>query len=233
MSKLENLKLFQRIDLELEARRTRLKEVEAALVEPQKLLAARVAQEEGERQLGTLGRSLRELEWELRSLTDRLLGVERELYGGGIRNPRQLADKEHEAQYLTRRKGELEDQVLELMAEAEDREGHLESSEARLREMEATWREEQRHLRGEQEELMRELRELSVDREKVLATIGQAELETYEDLRVKKGGLALAGLKDGICQGCMVSLPVHTVRQVQGGRGLITCGSCGRILYLE
>jgi predicted nucleic acid-binding Zn-ribbon protein len=143
-----------------------------------------------------------------------------------------LGDKEHEAQYLTRRKGELEDQILDLLAEVEDREGHLDSSGAILQEMEAAWREEQRHLRGEQEELTGELRDLGAEREKVLASIGPVELGTYEDLRAKKGGLALAALKDGICQGCMVSLPMFTVREVQGRRGLVACGSCGRILYL-
>jgi len=233
MSKAETLYRLQTIDLETDERSRRLKEVKAILKGNEELERARQALQGGEKKLSQQRAKLRDQELEMRSLANKIASVEDRLYSGHIKNPKELANRQDEVQYLKRRKGELEDQVLETMIEVEDSEANVAEQRKRLARLEEEWQETQARLSAEQGELVNRLSQLKAKRAKLQKTIEAGDLALYENLRRRRYGQAVALLEGELCQACRVTLPTSKVRQARQGEELTFCGSCERILYVE
>ena len=233
MSKAEKLYRLQTIDLEIDERNRRLKQVKASLAGNEELQQVRQALQKGEKKLSRQRTRLRDQELKMRSLTHKIASVEDRLYSGRIKNPKELANLQEEVQYLKRREGELEDQVLETMIEVEDSEASVTEQRERLARLEEEWQETQARLSAEHDELVNRLSQLKTKRAKLQNTIEAGDLALYEDLRRRKGGLAVALLEGELCQGCRVTLPSSKVQQARQGEILTLCGSCERILYVE
>ncbi|MBL8769252.1 MAG: hypothetical protein JNL94_17905 [Planctomycetes bacterium] len=83
------------------------------------------------------------------------------------------------------------------------------------------------------------------DREATLLEIGQTDgaradliarlprdvVETYERLRAGNGGVAVCALDVRTCSGCGMMLTLNDQAKVLGGRELVPCRACSRILY--
>ena len=233
MSKAETLYRLQIIDLEIDERSRRLKEVKAILEGNEELGRARQALQDGEKKLSRQRTRLRDQELEMRSLANKIASVEDRLYGGHIKNPKELASRQEEVQYLKRRKGGLEDQVLEAMIEVEESEASVTEQREKLARLEEEWQETQARLSAEQNELVNRLSQLRAKRAKLQKTIEAGDLALYEDLRRRWGGRAVALLEGELCQACGVTLPSSKAQQARQGKALTLCGSCERILYVE
>ena len=233
MRKAETLHRLQTIDLEIDERSRRLKQVGTSLAGNEELQRVRQALQDGERKLIRQRTKLRDKELEMQSLTNKIASVEDRLYGGRIKNPKELANFQEEVRYLKRRKGELEDQVLEAMIEVEESEASVMEQQERLTRLEEDWQEAQARLSVEQSELVGRLSQLKAQRGALQRTIEAGDLALYEDLRRRRGGRAVALLKGELCQGCMVTLPTSKAQQARQGETLTLCGSCERILYVE
>jgi len=53
----------------------------------------------------------------------------------------------------------------------------------------------------------------------------------YERLAKSRGENVLVGVEHGVCGGCHMKLPPQTLVACQSDQDLVTCNSCGRILY--
>jgi predicted nucleic acid-binding Zn-ribbon protein len=201
------------------------------LGETDDLIRAREAVGETKEQLGGLQTRLRALELEIGGVSAKLKQNQNRLYGGKVRNPKELSNLQEEAAALNRRMAELEDDQLELMIEIEEAEAELAERGARLRQIEATWREDQAALKIEKEELELRLLELEEERAAKRADIGASELADYDDLRRRFGGTAVVLLKRGTCQACGVGVPTGVAREVERGEGMYYCPVCSRLLF--
>jgi len=224
---------LQTIDLEIGHGQRRLEEVEAGLGESAELRQARRAVQKAEDELSRWRTTLRDLELEARSLTAIITLAEERLYSGRVTNPKELANLQDEVSYLKRRRGELEDRQLEAMVEVEEYEAEVDSKKASLAQIEAEWSQAQKRLTEERSELEERLTHLEEERVKMEGMIGPEDLTLYGELRGRKGGQAVALLKEGVCQACRVTLPTSQVQQVRSRDSLSFCNSCQRILCAE
>jgi uncharacterized protein len=174
---------------------------------------------------------LRDAELELGSQQQKARDANAALYGGRIRAPKELEDLRQDSEHLKKRIAQLEDQVLAGMAEAEELEAMAKQGAAELQTAEARWNSEHQALLPQAEALRVRLKELQGLREALRSTLGPAELALYDELRTKKAGVALAPLKDGMCQTCRVTVPSRKIHLVETGQTLVLCEGCGRILY--
>ncbi len=233
MGEAEKLYHLQIIDLEIDKRGRRLKEVKAILAKNEELERARQTLQESEKKLNRQRAKLRDRELEMRSLSDKIASVNDRLYSGRIKNPKELASRQDELQYLKRRKSGLEDQLLEAMIEVEESESSVAEQQERVTRLEEEWQETQVRLSAEQSELLKRLKQLKVKRAKLQKTIEPGDLALYQDLQQRRGGRAVALLKGDLCQACRVTLPSSKAQQARQGAVLTFCGSCGRILHAE
>jgi uncharacterized protein len=68
-------------------------------------------------------------------------------------------------------------------------------------------------------------------REVLVSTISAEMLWTYDRMARTRRGQALSAVRDGICSACRVKVRPKIFSDVRKGDLLITCESCGRILY--
>lgn len=230
MSVARQLYQLQLVDSESEERSQRLTLVEENLGESGDLIRAREAVTEMEGALAELRAQLRALEMDVAAVSSKLKQNQDRLYGGRVRNPKELSGLQEEAAALRRRRSQLEDEQLELMIAIEEHDAELVERQARLRQIEATWRGDQAGLLAEKAQLESRLAELAEDREAFRARIRASDLALYDDLRKHEGGTAVALLRRGICQACGVDVPTSMARAVERGEDMQYCPICNRLL---
>ena len=177
--------------------------------------------------------TLRIQQLEAENHRERSAHLDSQLYGGALTNPRDLNSLEQEATHARDLLQEWDAQLLELSVDEEGARSRCEALEKELAETQAAW-----DLRSA--ELAENLGRLNADREAIggkrstlAATLETSALRRYEGLRRSKGGLAVAKVERGLCQGCRMALPTQQQQRVRNGRQTVLCSTCGRILFLH
>lgn len=230
MAHVRALYQLQTIDQSLAIARERLQEIEERLRGDDKLRSLQRIVDSLSARVSRSRAKVRDAELELRSLSDKIAAVQERLYGGQVTNPRELSSLQDEVSYLKRRQGHLEDGMLEAMIHLEEQEAELAEQQEKLTQATAQWETEQITLRAEQAELQAQVKQLETQRAAVQGNLNPEELSIYEDLRRRKGGLAVVPLQGPACGGCGVRLPTSLVQRARQVEELQFCPSCGRIL---
>ncbi len=231
MSMLRQLYQLQLVDSEHQDKSGQLRMVNDGLGESDDVLRAQQAVAETEAGLSELRAQMRALELEIAGVSGKLKQNQDRLYGGRVRNPKELSNLQEEAAALRRRRSELEDRQLELMISIEEAEAELAERQARSGQIEASWRAEQARLLAEKEDLELRLAELEEKRDGRRAQIGAGDLALYDGMLTRLGGTAVVRLKKGICTACGVDVPTSMARAVERGEDVHECPICGRLLF--
>ena len=224
---------LQEIDSGTDVARETLAAVEEQLGETEELVAARAAVGEYRQALRALHDGQREIEWQVDEARSHLSAVEGKLYGGTVRNPKELAGLNDDANMLKGQLRRREDELLNHMVKVEEQETALQQAEAALKEIEGRWQREQADLLGQKERLEAELADLGERRRAQAAHIDGRVLELYDLLRDRRQGKAVAKVERGMCQGCRISLPMSILQKTRSGFDVVQCVSCERILYVS
>lgn len=230
MSQQQALYRLQKIDTELDARRARLREINALLEGNAELRAARSAVDQVRGELAPREAHIKAMSLENQSVAAQIAELSARLYDGTVGNPKELQDIENKLDELKRHRGQLETEQLEEMMAVEDLQAALAAATGKLGEAEAAWSGDQTALHDEQRRVKKEGRALKADRETALAAVEADNQALYEDLRAHRQGLAVALLKGDTCSGCWVDQTANVVIDVRRGQHIVTCTSCGRIL---
>ncbi len=231
MKQIQCLYELQKTDSSLDTKRQRLDVVLASLGETDALQAARRAVRDAEAELARLQAEQRGLDLEIRGQRDKLQQNQDRLYGGRVRNPKELSSLQDEAAALRRRLDVLEEKQLELMIGTEDQQASLEEQRAQREAVESAWQAEQARLREERDLLQADLAELQQLREEQVAQLDWDALDLYDELRAQLGGDAVALMRDGVCEACGVAMSVSRAQRVYQGQELVQCGACNRLLF--
>lgn len=233
MTAAADLFALQEIDLSLGRATRRLAEIEDALGETEELVQARQAVEENRRAVNELRSRQRDLELSVEEVRAKASQIETKLYGGSVRNPKELEDLQADLTSLQTQTRRREDELLGLLLEVDEAEGRLRETEASLADIETRWQEQQAGLLAEQSRLQPEAESLRAARDARFAGMDRAALALYELLRERRGGVAVARVERGMCQGCRITLPTSLLQRARTGAGLVQCVSCERILLVS
>ena len=228
-----DLYALQEIDSAVEATKASLTAVEEQLGESEELIAGRQAVEEGRDAVEGVSKQQRELEWQVDDLRPRLSDVEDKLYGGSVRNPKELGSMQDEANILRGQLRRREDELLDLMVRVEERQTALREAEESLTEVEGRWRQDQKELTSEKEKLEGELAGLEERRRQQTGLIEARVLALYDNLWERRQGRAVAKVERGMCGGCRITLPMTVLQKARSGMDVVQCVSCERILYVS
>jgi len=220
---------LQRLDSEGDEKQHRLAEVGATLGESEALRQARQALKRTPSLIQKWMLRQRDLELEIQGLSDKISRSEQRLYSGTVRNPKELTDLQAEVAALRRRQKNLEDNLLEAMIEREEAEATHDRAQAHLDETQTHWSAQQTDLLAERERLQERLAEIEQARAELLPSIEAGDLSTYQALRRRKGGLAVAQVRDGACGVCGVAVSPSLEWQLRQ-EGLGYCSNCERII---
>jgi predicted nucleic acid-binding Zn-ribbon protein len=229
MTREANLYRLQCLDSESDQKQRRLAEVEAALGESKVLRQARRALEDARDQVRKWAVQQRDLDLEVKGVADKISRSEQRLYGGTVRNPKELSDLQAEVAALRRRQQKLEDDLLEAMIGREEAETTQTRAQEHLDEVEAHWSAQQADLVAEREMLRDGLGEIKQAREALLPCVEASDLATYQALRRMKGGLAVVQVRKGACGGCGIAVTPGLEWQLRQ-EGLGFCSNCERMI---
>ena len=85
---------------------------------------------------------------------------------------------------------------------------------------------------GQREENFKtELAGLQLGRAELAAAVDESARNRYERLLKGKGDNVVVGVQHGVCGGCHMKLQQQLVVTCQAQKEIVTCSSCGRILY--
>ena len=125
----------------------------------------------------------------------------------------------------------LEDRVLERMLEADDLGTALKSAETALASEQAVVENERRTLASEVASLNAAVDRIAKERAELVRTIEPRVLSIFELVARRRGGVAVAEARDGICTICHVRLRPQVFNTVRRNEEIVQCDSCNRILY--
>ncbi len=230
MARIADLWKLQETDTALDSRRASLADAGSRLGENEGLIAARARVETLRAVLRTAQAAQKDVDLEADDLRAKIAAAETKLYGGSIRNPKELADLQADIDQLKRHLSGVEDRDLEALSALEAAEGELRSAQDELAVSESEWRQEQDELSEKVRRLTEEIAAYDEERGERAADIDAELLRMYDRLRFAHQGRALAKLDRSLCTGCRISLPSNVVNRARGGASLIQCPNCERIL---
>ncbi len=233
MSKGRQLYELQEVDLEIDVKRETLSEAMGRLGESEVLDQARLSLAGDEERLAELERSQRELEREVEDLRAKATASEEKLYGGTVKNPKELASLQEQVVNLQRKMRERDDKTLDIMAEVDTLQQKVSLKRGEVAKIEEDWRAEQASLSQQQAELGAALATLEQKGKDLAGKLDASSLELYQALRRKRQGRAVAKVEQGMCQGCRIALPMSELQRARLGQELVQCSSCERILYVS
>lgn len=230
MSSVADLWALQTTDLALETIKQRLTELEKERNDSRALQAARAAAATAEAELTRLRAAQKELDRQIKHLSDQIRTAEREMLSGRVRNPRELEGMEANVAALQRRRSALEDESLAIMLEVEQQQAENDTCQAQLVDCEAEYGARQAAIKREAAHKIAELKALSARLNQQWEAIAPADRDLYKNLRSRKAGRALALEVGGSCQTCGIMLPTGSVQAVHGDSQRVFCPGCGRLL---
>lgn len=224
---------LQETDLAIDSAVAKLTEVEEQLGESEELLDAREQVEQRRAKVQEVQARQKSLDWDAQEVREKVAEIETKLYGGTVKNPKELEDFQADLVSLRGQLGKREDVLLEVMLELDDTEAAAKEAEAALAETERAWNAEQASLRESQGALKSEIEALEAKRGRQVDGMDGAVLNLYGALRERRQGAAVAVVERGLCQGCRISLPMSVLQKARSGAGLVQCVSCERILLVN
>jgi uncharacterized protein len=230
MTSAADLLALQEIDLRRDGRRALIADIESRLGETDELRAARDSANRAVAELEQLRRRQHDIDSQLQDIDAKINPVERKLYDGSVRNPKELTDMQKELNIFKGRRSKLDDTGLELIEALDAASKALEQANTALRKAEANWQLDQEDLLTEKSEAEADYSRLESERSLRAEGMDRTSLGLYENLRLTRQGRAVARVERGTCQGCRITLPTHLVQRLRTGDALVQCPSCERIL---
>ena len=222
---------LQQIDTQLDHIHTRLKELEILLGENAALQAAEAQHNETDARLQTNRKILRQAEDQVQDQRVKISQNESSLYGGKIRNPKELQDLQNEVASLKKYLVVLEDRQLESMLATEEAENALTSAKSELDQVRASVVEQQAHLLAERTSLTQNTERFEIERQAAEAALVPAEIDIYNQLRKIRNGVAVVKISERSCSACGVNLTPAVIQSASSPSQIARCTSCGRILF--
>jgi uncharacterized protein len=138
----------------------------------------------------------------------------------------------HEVEFAEKQISGCEDKILELMISLENEEKALKQAEAELKTESADVEKEKAAARVRTAEDEKLLAGLGEKRTTLRSSVNDSALAHYDRvMRQRKSAIAEArGQK---CMACFVMVRPQTWQEIRGNEQIVTCSSCGRILYFD
>ncbi len=124
----------------------------------------------------------------------------------------------------------IEDEELEFMLQADKVKAELSSEEAKAGTLKDSLSRQMKDLDEKSKALESRLGELTKERADLAGQIDEDVLGRFERLFNSKGDAAVVGVEHGVCTGCHMKVTTATAAAVKGGKEIVSCENCGRIL---
>ena len=220
------------IDTELDQHKQSIASIDQTLADNRLLINSQKAVEETQAALRKQEAEHKDIELAVESMQVKGKQIEDTLYGGTVRNPRELQDFQTELNLLREQQKRQEESLLRLLEAIEGTEKELENQQATLSQVQTAREHEHEQLLKEKSQLQERSSVLEEKRQSLSSLVSPEHLKLYDFLRTARQGQAVAKVERGMCHGCRISLPTRIVQQARMSQKPMQCPNCSRILYV-
>jgi uncharacterized protein len=125
----------------------------------------------------------------------------------------------------------LEDQELELMEQADQLKAQIAVEEKDTAAARESIARQFANLDSKLTTLTARLEDLKKERYGLASRVDEDLLDRFDRLFTSKGDAAVVALEHDVCTGCHMKVTTATAVRVKGGKEIVSCEQCGRILY--
>lgn len=232
MNQAFHLYRLQQIDTQIDQAAASLADIEKLLSGDETVRQARQSLEGISKQLHQNRQGLKQAEFAVKEQQIKIAQNEASLYGGRIRNPKELQDLQKDIASLKKHLAALEDKQLEGMVAVEDAEGAEEAARKNLLGAEANFAEKSAGWLGQKDVLLHTLERLKAERTTAAPPVNPDSMRIYDNIRKRKSGVAVTTARDGSCTVCGATIRPMELQAARSAPDLVYCSFCGRILYV-
>jgi predicted nucleic acid-binding Zn-ribbon protein len=233
MSEALNLFRLQKLDTRIDQINGRLNEIDKKLSDDSRVKKAESKLTKTKAHAKNLRIQLSQIEDKVEAQKIKRKTTQAALYGGKVKNPKELQDLQMESEALKRYISQLEDEQLEAMIAYETAENAESQAEKEHKQIKGIVTEENAAMLGEKNKLEEELERYQREKEAVLQSLPEKSLSLYLELREKKHGIAVAAVSEGGCSICGQALTPADLQSIRASNKLVFCPTCGRILFAD
>jgi predicted nucleic acid-binding Zn-ribbon protein len=230
MSQARALLRVQEFELAINERTKRIKEINALLADDQVIQDAQNTFDQAQSELQSALKAFKDMELQIESVVNKQKATESRLYGGNVKNPKELQDMQNEVAALSRRHSELDDQLLELMVARDDAQDASNQADDMLKSVTSAWETEHQDLLDEKQTLLSEAEKILQDRKQAVKNVQPDAMKIYNSLRSPKANRPVAELVGKSCSICGIEQNNAIITSINQDNALVYCQSCGRIL---
>jgi predicted nucleic acid-binding Zn-ribbon protein len=139
-----------------------------------------------------------------------------------------------EIEDIKSKNSKIEDEMLEFLERIESAEKDLNEREDAYSKIVDETNREKVSIKKDGDQCKQKLVELASDRNAVTDLLDNTILDIFYRVKAKQpDAVAIAEVKDAICQGCNLNIPPQLYIELQHRNSLKNCPSCERIIYWE
>jgi predicted nucleic acid-binding Zn-ribbon protein len=172
---------------------------------------------------------VRELDGDLNSLRARAKTLDRQLYGGSVRNPAELLTLQHELEALNQQVAAKEDQTLLAMEDADQVAEARALADQAVGALETKRNDERGPMTERLGQLRQQLQTAGSQRDELRAQVPEKSRALYDRVKARRQP-AVVRVVQGSCGGCHLPLGAHEAHEARVGDTLVQCSNCDRIL---
>ena len=149
-----------------------------------------------------------------------------------IRTPREYAALSREIDIAKKTNESVGEQIKVLAAQAEEIQRAIDALQEKLDEKEAGAQEELEGLVRREAEFVTRSAALEARRAELATRVEPALLARYENIRKRRGGIAVTQVIGGTCRGCNRQIPPQMAITLVRATSIENCPNCNRIIYV-
>jgi predicted nucleic acid-binding Zn-ribbon protein len=229
-SDLKQLIRLQSIDIAIQELRTRVDRfpgISKAL--DQKLKTAQSAVDGAKDRAKSNQGSRKKLETEISSFETKISKYRDQMMA--VKTNEEYRALQHEIEHAQNAIRKIEDEILNLMMEAETGQTELRAAESQLKQDQEKVNNERKQLEEENKRDLSALDGYLKERKGISDGVSSDLISRYERVRKHRGGLGVAAARNEICEICQVRIRPQVYQEIRKNDQIIACDACQRILY--
>ncbi len=157
--------------------------------------------------------------------------MEKRMRMNRIKNIKELQALQREIDQIKQSNAQLEEELLKVLEELEESSVLLKGKDSELNKLGEEWKGKRTGIEAQLVEIDRAVAAASVLRGESAARLDSELIDRYELIFSRRGGTAVVGVSEGICEGCHMNIRPQLWNEIIKSEKIIHCPSCHRILY--
>lgn len=175
----------------------------------------------------------KKLEDTIKLQDEKIKKINEKLFSGTITSSKELVNYQDEIKLLSQSNDNLEDKELGLMMDIDEKRPKLKEHEGLKKALEEKIQALDQDIERAIKDIEGGIIVLKKKREEAIRKIPAEIFKKYDELKKKKGGIAVAIMKDNFCDICSVQLPAGELQNIKDPDKIHKCPMCGRMLIIN